>query len=193
MNFPDLEGALPSLQEQLRLSKFEIVQEKQKEAKMELYVLANELDLNKEASLEAVHTAVKTLKADIVTKTGQITELTAKVKSAEDKAIELSKELKESKDAELKKEATESVRKWIELGKVHPAVQDIVINRYILNKEDVTKEMDLIPDKVYTGQKASNGDVTGLSQDVLSKMKKAGLDPANKEDVNVALSKWGGK
>lgn len=193
VNFPALEGMLPSLQEQLRLSKFEVVQKKNKGAKMELYILANELGLNSEASLEAVHSEVKVLKSKVSGYETENVELKAKVKTAEDTAIELSKELKTVKETEMKKEAFESVRKWIELGKVHPAIQDIVIDRYMLNKEAVMKEMDLIPEKVYTGQKASNTETTGLAPEVSAKMLKAGLDPKNKEDIEIFMSLNGGK
>lgn len=194
VNFPALEGALPSLQDQLRLSKFEMVQEKKsKEAKMELYVLANELGLNSEASLEVVHGEVKALKAKVTGYETETVELKTKLSAAEDTAIKLSQEIKEIKDAELKKEAFDSVRKWIELGKVHPAIQDIVIERYCLNKEATQKEMDMIPEKVYEGQKASNTDVSGIDPEISVKMLKAGLDPKNKEDVEIFMSVKGGK
>lgn len=194
VNFPALEGALPELQDQLRLSNFEIVQEKVKKgAKMELYILAQELGLNSEASLEAVHGEVKALKTKVSGYETENNELKIKVKSAEDTAIKLSQELKEAKDVELKKEAFESVRKWVELGKVHPAIQEIVIERYCLNKEAVQKEMDLIPEKVYTGLKAANSETTGIDPEVSVKMLKAGLDPKNKEDVEIFMSVKGGK
>lgn len=194
VNFPALEGALPELQDQLRLSNFEIVQEKVKKgAKMELYILAQELGLNSEASLEAVHGEVKALKTKVSGYETENNELKIKVKSAEDTAIKLSQELKEAKDVELKKEAFESVRKWVELGKVHPAIQEIVIERYCLNKEAVQKEMDLIPEKVYTGLKAANSETTGIDPEVSAKMLKAGLDPKNKEDVEIFMSVKGGK
>lgn len=195
VNFPALEGALPSLQEQLRLSKFEVVQEKKKEAKhMELYALAKELGLNSEASIDAIHSEVLVLKSKVTGYETETVALNKKCKDAEDTAIKLSQELKDQKTTELKKEAFEAVKNWVAIGKVHPAVQDIVINRYVLNKEDTVKEIDLIPEKVYLGKQAANGDTTGLSEEDSAKMLKAGLDPKDKEDVQIYLSKnKGGK
>ena len=187
VNFPALEGALPSLQEQLRLSKFEIITKKKEEAtKMEIFVLANELGLNSEASVEAVHKEIIALK-----KSNEDYKL--KSETAETTAMKLSQEIKELKETELKKEAFESVRKWIELGKIYPAVQDIVIGRYILNKEATIKEMEMIPDNIYTGQRSNNTDTTGLSKEISDKMVVAGLDPKSKEDIEIALTRWGGK
>jgi hypothetical protein len=197
VNFPALEGELGSIKEErYAASKFDIITikpTKKKEAKMELYVLAKELGLNSEASVDAIYSEVLVLKSKVSGYETENTELKNKCKTAEDTAIKLSKELKDQKDAELKKEAFEYVRKCIELGKVHPAIQDIVIDRYVLNKESVTKEMDLIPEKTYTGKKAANGGEGELNPETKTKMLKAGLDPENKEDVSVALSRWGGK
>jgi hypothetical protein len=186
VNYPALEGSLQSLKEQIKLSRFDIVEKKQKEVKMDLFILAKELGLNSEASVEAIYTEVKTLKTNL--------ENTAKrADIAESQAIKLGNEVTELKQNELKKEAVESVKNWIVLGKVHPSVQDIVIERYVLNKEATIKEMSLIPENVYSGQKANNNTDKSLSNDIIEKMKRAGLDINNKEDIEVALDRWGGK
>lgn len=180
VNFPALEGALPQLQEQLALSSFDLVEAKiQKEVKkMDLNKLSTELGLNVDASEDSFVDSVKALKAGLVAKETEL-------KAAADTAIALGQEIKTMKEEVLKKEATEKVKEWITLGKIHPAVQDIVINRYILSKEETEKELSLIPDNQYDGKKSVSHSEVGIDADTEKLMLAAKLDPKNKEDVEI--------
>lgn len=177
VNFPALEGNLPALQEQLSLSKFELVQEKQKEVKrMDLKKLSAEFGLNEDASIDSVYDSVVALKADNAKKIEDL-------KKAEDTAITLGNELKALKEDTLLKEAKGKISEWIKLGKIVPAVQEIWEKRYVLSKEETEKEMSLIPDQTYNGKQSGVVADGTLDADIEAKMLKAKLDPKNPEDV----------
>jgi len=180
VNFPALEGALPQLQEQLALSRFDVVEPKiQKEVKrMDLNKLSTELGLNADANEESFVESVKALKAGLIAKETEL-------KAAADTAIALGQEIKTMKEEVLKKEATEKVKEWIVLGKIHPAVQEIVINRYILNKEETDKELSLIPEQTYAGKQSVSHSEVGIDAEIEKLMLAAKLDPKNKEDVEI--------
>lgn len=188
VNFPALEGNLPELQEQLSLSKFELVQEKPNGGqKMELYALAAEFDLNKDANVDSILSSVKSLKKELETSKTELKAKEIELKKAEDTAIQLSKDLKAVKDETLSKEAKGKVAEWIKLGKIVPAVQDIWEKRYVLNKEEAEKEMSLIPEQTYNGKQSQTSDGITLSAEQEKKMLSAKLDPKNREDVEAFL------
>jgi hypothetical protein len=121
---------------------------------------------------------VKALKAGLIAKETEL-------KAAADTAIALGQEIKTMKEEVLKKEAIAKVTEWITLGKAHPAVQDIIINRYILNKDETEKEFGLIPENLYGGKQSVSHSEVGIDPEIEKLMLAAKLDPKNKEDVEI--------
>jgi hypothetical protein len=152
---------------------------------MDLSKLSKELDLKVEATEDTLLSAVVALKTDLIAKDTELKAITEKAKVSEDANITLSQELKTIKEESLKKEATDKIKEWIVLGKIHPAVQDIVINRYMLNKEETEKELSLIPDNTYGGKQSVSHSEVGIDAEIEKLMLAAKLDPKNKEDVEI--------
>jgi phage I-like protein len=154
-NIPAFEGILPELKNQLKLSKenqnFSIVRSK-KEVIMELFILANEFGLSKDASAESVLMMIKKLKADFELSNKTNIELTTKLDKAEKQAIELGGKLKEIEVFALSREADEKIKEWLTDGQIVAATQDIVKNRYIRNRDETLKEMALIPKRSFGQQ-----------------------------------------
>jgi len=172
-NYPALEGALPDLQSQVQLSKgnsnINIVKIKNGGIDMELTKLNEIFSLSGNDSL------------DIIVE--KVTELQKSRTEAENKAIELSKELTAIKSEGLKKEAEIFIKEQVQLEKMHPAIQDIVMNRYVLDKESVIAEYALIPGKTVKIQNTRSPlDNTQLSKEDLEIAKKAGYDLSNADD-----------
>ena len=105
---------------------------------------------------------------------------------AEKVATELNAELQEIKEKELKKEAEEVIKKAIELGQYNPKLFELKVNQYLKDKETVLKELELLP-KIDSAQKTSNFNDEAIKVDetVKEMMYKIGLDPKNKEDVEI--------
>lgn len=140
---------------------------------MELEKLATELSLSKDSSIEIILEAVSKLKAE---KT-----------EAENKAIELSKQITEAQTEKLNVEAKDFVKKQIELGKMHPAIQDIVLSRYVKDKETVIAEYDLIPEALSKKEAKKIDSDVQLTKEEEARAEKAGFDLSKDEDYKAAV------
>lgn len=162
-NEPALEAALPELQSQISLDKG---------GDMNLDLLISELALSKDSSIESIVDEIKKLKESKI--------------EAENKAIELSKEIQSHKTETMKVEAKEFAKKQIELGKMHPAISEIVIDRYILDKESVIKEYDLIPEKITAKERKLDNSIE-MSKEEEAIAVKAGYDLTKPDDYKEAM------
>jgi len=197
-NYPAFEGLLPTLQSQLYAASNADVEmivvklNKKGESNMDLTKI---LSLSKDASDDSIYSAVVELskKADesaakVLELAKTLTDAESKKLEAENKAIELGKKLIDIEKKTLSAEADAFLKTNIELGKIHPATQDIWRERYVLNAEAVKKEMELIPAKE-GGQLSANGaPASKVDAKDESIMLNAGLDPKNAEDVKIFLA-----
>lgn len=169
-NYPALEGALPDLQSQIQLSKtvVNINFENGGNDQMELAKLNELFQLSENDSIDVI--------AD------KVVELQKSITEKESKLEELSNEIGAMKAEKLQSEAVSFVTDQIKLGKMHPAIQDIVINRYILNKEDVIAEYSLIPEPKKPEVNPTIA-VAELSKVEMEIAEKSGYDINNPEDV----------
>lgn len=173
-NFPALGNEVKPLAEQLELSN------KKKQEAYKMGVVNVELGLKAEASEAITLEAVKALKLELSSKSAKITEL-------ENKSIELSKQLQAIEAEKLEKEAVAEIDKNIELGKVHPAVREIWINRYKTNKAEVELELSKLPEKSSEIKTAGNGIANNieLSVDDETNMVAMNLNPKERSDREI--------
>ncbi len=191
VNNPALEGSLPPLQAQLELSKK--YAEEHKEQQMSYEPIAIELGLKADSGLEVVMTEIKTLKSKISDSVELSKKESEKTKKLEDQVIELSKELKVRQEAELKSEAEKVVNDAIKSGKIHPAVSEIYLSRYMKDKETVNLELSKIPADIFNPEKQLSKPFeekkgVELSAEDKAKMAAGGLDVNDKESVEVYLA-----
>ena len=195
-NCPALEGALPTLQAQLfafsknNACEFVLASEIITGVKtMDLTKVTSFLGLNKDADADSIYAATYALSKKVQESEAKVLELNTKLTDtetkkteAENKAIELGKKLTEIENEKLGAEATEFLKTNIELGKIHPATQDIWKGRFMTNKQAALDEMALIPAK--EGQQLSgNAAVGNVSPEDSDAMVRAGLNPKDAEDV----------
>ena len=195
-NTPALEGALPTLQSQLfaasknNACEFVLASEIITGVKpMELTQVTNLLGLNKDADVDSIYAATFELSKKVQEKEAKVLELNTKLTEtetkkteAENKAIELGKKLTEIETEKLVAEATEFLKANIELGKIHPATQDIWKGRFMTNKQATLDEMELIPEKEGF-QLSGNAPAGNVSPEDSAAMVRAGLNPKDAEDV----------
>lgn len=196
-NLPAFEGNLPTLQSQLfaasNSADFELILvEKKQRGDVHMYELTKHLGLSNEASEDAIYSAVMELSKKVEAAESEVKTLTAKVaekeselKSAQDKAIELGNELNAITLSKLESEADVFLKENIELGKIHPATQEIWKARYIKDAQAAKDEMSLIPAKDGAQLSNSGAGVTGASEEEIMAMTKAQLDPKDPEDVKI--------
>ena len=200
VNFPAFEGVLPTLQSQMAASKFgdkidvNLVLNKtlKKEIKMDTMILAKEFNLASEASVEAIHDEVVKLKKYNEDVANQVMELKKELETAKSneelalsKAAELGAKLNEIETAELSKEAETFVEDAIKKGKLHPTQKELMLGKYIDDKEFVIALLSTVPE-VDDSPKSFNKTETEkmeLSQEDKDVMLRAGIDIDDPEEV----------
>lgn len=158
---------------------------------MDLTKVTSFLGLNKDADADSIYAATYALSKKVQESEAKVLELNTKLTDtetkkteAENKAIELGKKLTEIENEKLGAEATEFLKTNIELGKIHPATQDIWRSRFLANKQATLDEMALIPAK--DGQQLSgNAPAGNVSPEDSAAMVWAGLNPKDAEDVAI--------
>lgn len=197
-NAPALEGALPTLQSQLfaasknNACEFVLASEIITGVKaMDLTKVTSFFGLNKDADVDSIYAAafelskkVQESEAKVLELNTKLTETETKKTEAENKAIELGKKLTEIENEKLGAEATEFLKTNIELGKIHPATQDIWKGRFMANKQAALDEMELIPAKE-SFQLSGSALAGNVSPEDAAIMLRAELDPKNPEDVAI--------
>ena len=111
-----------------------------------------------------------------------------KAKKAQDDSAE---ELKLLKLGSLQKEAEDVIDLAIANQQYHPSLKDMKMKLYLVNKEDVLKELELIPKKESdkrTTVTDKKGNELKLSAEAIEIYEKAGYDMTKPEDVALALS-----
>lgn len=153
------------------------------------------LQLNENASETAAINEIVKLKAENETSKKSVAELSDKLKSSENARLELSAEIQKMNSEKLASEAKAVITQAVKSGKIHPSVADIYENRYLTGKEDVIKELSLIPENWSVQLTANNPDNSELNDKQSALMIEAGLNPKDAEDVKIfkATFKEGGK
>lgn len=189
-NIPALSGAIPELQEQMQLE-MEARMEKIKEQVAKLGKIALE---NKWVELEAFETDenVITLLETVYSKLAELNELNAQIEKVLQEKAEMEKQLNETKEqltnleqANLERDAKETIKLAIEQGKYPASLFELKVEQYKRNKDEVIKELSLIPAK----QKATATSSVNaqLTDDDIRVMQIARLDPQNPRDVELYL------
>jgi len=188
-NIPALGGAYCELQEQIQLEAKRM--EKFKEQFAKLGKVAFE---NKWIELEAFETDedIINLLETVYSKLSELQELSTKIEQVLQEKTEMEKQLNKTKEelanleqANLEKEARETIKLAIEQGKYPASLFELKVEQYKRNKEDIVKELSLIPAK----QKATatSSVSTQLSEDDIRIMEMAKLDPQNPKDIELYL------
>jgi hypothetical protein len=175
-NIPAFEGAIPQLQAQIELTK-------EKTGGVLMLELAKLLEVEKPEESTMILAAQK-LKEEI-------TELSKKLADVEMEKAALSKTISEIQEAELKQQALTYVTEMVKLGKIHPAQVDFVLKRYITNPDEVTAEMNCIPEK--KDKQLSGNPIEAISlvdEKTATMMQKYGFDPKAEEDVKIWLKNY---
>lgn len=192
-NIPALMSSIPVLQEQLELEKNS--KPKKRRQTMNLKELTQKLELQEEASITAIAEAVQKLMDEGVEKAQIVDELKATIaKLTEDKAQveeamnKVNEELSTIKQAELQKSAESTIDLAIKDGQYHPALKDLKIKQFIANKDEVQKELEVIP-KLKEGQQSSisHEDETKLTNEDKEIMISLDMDPSNEDDKKTYL------
>jgi phage I-like protein len=183
VNYPALEGSIGDVQSQIKLSKGEIMNLEQKLEMLNAKVSEIEkVQLSKDG--KAVdNTIVKETFELAKEAIGKVSELEKLNKDVNDKLLSKETELNASKtelskikEDELKKEAESVVKQAIEDGQFHPALNDMKIKAYILDKNTVIDELKVIPKVEKKGQQTFSGaGVKTLSKDEIAIAESLGL------------------
>ncbi len=192
-NVPALLGALPTLQEQIQLSRnkeggrtmgFELIK-----TELGLDVNVNEsVVLNRVKELKTELEKMKEMKMEMETVLKEKVELEKKLKETEKTLTELNAELQNIKQESLKREAEETIKKAIELGQYHPKLYDLKVEQYMKDKETVKKELEILPKTKDEGRKTkTDKEDTNIQlyDDEREAMLEFGLDPKDKESVKI--------
>lgn len=188
-NIPALSGELPELQEQIQLEAKRMEKFKKQFAKLGKVAFEN-----KWIELEAFETDedIINLLETVYSKLSELQELSTKIEQVLQEKTEMEKQLNKTKEelanleqANLEKEARETIKLAIEQGKYPASLFELKVEQYKRNKEDIVKELSLIPAK----QKATatSSVSTQLSEDDIRIMEMAKLDPQNPKDIELYL------
>jgi hypothetical protein len=142
-NFPALMGLLPTLQEQIQLSR------NGENKNMELKRIAKLLELQAEASPEAITMAIEAMKVSVEQLTAAVQELEGKTAEQNEVIEEQNRELTQIKQEKLEKEADEIITKAVELGQYDTNEKLVAFKKkeYIENPEKIKTELSMIPKK----------------------------------------------
>lgn len=149
---------------------------------------------NKWVELEAFETDenVITLLETVYSKLAELNELNAQIEKVLQEKAEMEKQLNETKEqltnleqANLERDAKETIKLAIEQGKYPASLFELKVEQYKRNKDEVIKELSLIPAK----QKATATSSVNaqLTDDDIRVMQIARLDPQNPRDVELYL------
>ncbi|NMC58416.1 MAG: hypothetical protein GYA51_03375 [Candidatus Methanofastidiosa archaeon] len=188
-NIPALGGAYRELQEQIQLEAKRMEKIKEQVAKLGKIALEN-----KWVELEAFETDenVITLLETVYSKLAELNELNAQIEKVLQEKAEMEKQLNETKEqltnleqANLERDAKETIKLAIEQGKYPASLFELKVEQYKRNKDEVVKELSLIPAK----QKATATSSVNaqLTDDDIRVMQIARLDPQNPRDVELYL------
>jgi phage I-like protein len=193
-NIPALQGTLPTLQEQLKLSgqlddiKILSFEKPHKNGGKTMKLLANHLGLNSEASEDKILEAIKANEKKLeVERDHAVKKLEAKSKELDIAVKELEAKSKELETIELEKneaEKKEYFDKAAKEGRIEPKEMKLFEEHWDENKEFVMKILDARP-IIKTEQKTLTSQVDGKKLEAVDReiMKENELDPDKPEDV----------
>lgn len=182
-NFPALLGTLPTLQEQIQLSR------NGDKKKMELTRIAKLLELQAEASPEAIAMAIEAMKISVEQLTAALTELEGKAAEQDEVIDEQNRELTKIKQEKLEAEAEKVIKEAVELGQINPNEKLVTWKKkqYIEDPEKIKLELSMIPvqkktpiDKTHTVKMDSE---LNLSQDEKDEIIELGYDLEKDKDL----------
>jgi phage I-like protein len=205
VNFPAFEGVLPTLQQQMAASKFGdkietcivLNAEYKKESNMDTKLLAKEFGLADEASVDSIYDKVVELKKINEDVTAQVMELKKELDTAKSneetalsKAQELGAKLAEIETAELSKEAEAFVEDAIKVGKLHPTQKDLMLSKYIDDKEFVIALLKDVPEADDSPKSVNKTETekVELSKEDADAMRRGGMDVNDPEEVKAFMA-----
>lgn len=162
-NIPAFLGVIPELQKQIQL---ELNVKNGGKKKMEFVALTNFLELQNEASPEAILEAVKKLSESLKAALAEIDKLTganedqAKQIEQKDQAInEMNKNLTAIETEKRTKEADEVIKLAVEKGQYCVSEKFLELKKaeYIKDPAKIKTELSLIPENKLTGQQSASG------------------------------------
>jgi hypothetical protein len=182
VNYPALEGSIGDIQSQTKLSKGDIMNLEQKFELLNAKVSEIEkVQLSKGEKID--NSIVKEsfeFAKEAISEVNEMKKLNKEVKDKlllSEKELEVSKkELSKIKADELQKEAEFVVKQAIEDGQFHPALNDMKVKSYVLNKESILEELKVIPKVEKKGQQTfSATGIKSLSKEEISTLESLGL------------------
>ena len=189
-NIPALQGSIRKLQDQIELMRQGVKKNAMEEKSMKNIAL--QLDLQPEVSENIILETVKKLQIELETAKKDKNEAISKNLELTTKLTEIENTVKEKEKMELENEGKVFVKECIEKGKIHPSQQDYFLKQYVESKQTIIELMSSVPEKKVeqiTGKQPGNEtSVIQLSNEDKTFMLKAGLNPEDKEDVEIHLA-----